>query len=318
MPRSSSKSYKMTVGYEIACSNQHKLVACIGGRINIFDVEQRQKIVSCRPIANPSDAAFSPNGRFLAVKSTRGRIVVLNSFTGEVICDHKNQKEGEGCEVHFSPDGEMLIDASWDGWITVRKAFEPKIVSREEFPREMICQISHDLSRRKWLFMHIPKLQPGQKCNDPSYLILRDWPFGENNFQRIPLDPDISSSHTATISPDASRICYEHNVYRVHRVCILRAEDGKVETIANTDGVRGRLVWSWDCQIIAAAQRFKGESKFTFYRSSDLSVLGEVPCEYPDSICFLPDTDQVVLGSWRFSRLARLEDFLSGLVKMRK
>src|SRR5271157_4366756 len=154
MPRPSSKSYKMTVGYEIFCSDQHKLVACIGGRINIFNVEQRQKIVSCRPMPNPSHAAFSPNGKFLAVKSTRGRIVVLNSCTGEVLCDHKNQKEGEGCQVLFSPDGEMLIDGSWKGVITVRKAFEPEIVSRVKFlveQREQIGQISHDLSRRKWL-----------------------------------------------------------------------------------------------------------------------------------------------------------------------
>jgi hypothetical protein len=79
-----------------------------------------------------------------------------------------------------------------------------------------------------------------------------------------------------------------------------------------------KIVWSVDCETIGIVQRGGGESKFTFYRSSDLSVLGEVPCESPSSICFLPNTDQVVLGSWQFSRLARLEDFLSGLVKMCK
>jgi WD40 repeat protein len=308
----------MTVGFRIAYSDQQKLVACSGGRINVFDIERRQKIMSCHPLSNISAAAFSPNGKHLAVKNTSGRIVVLNSFTGEVLCDHKNQKEGEGCPVHFSPDGEMLVDGSWKGVITVRKAFEPTIVSREEFPGEMILQISHDLSRRKWLFMHSPKLKPGQNRCDPPYLILRDWPCGESNLQRIPLDPDVWSGSTSTISPDASRICYEHNYRKDYKVCIIHTRDGKIETIANTDDVRGELVWSWDGQIIGAIHGYKPESRFTFYRSSDLSMLGEVPCESPSSICFLPDTDQVVLGSWHFSRLASLEDFLSGLVKMRK
>lgn len=308
----------MTVGNHIACSNKHELVACVGERVNIFDIEQRIEVVSCCPIAYACRSVFSPNGRFLAVKSTTGRIAVLNALIGEVVCDHENSQEGEGCEVHFSPDGEMLIDASWDGVITVRKAFEPEIVSRIEFPREMIGQISHDFSGRKWLFLHIPKLKPEQRRNDPPYLILRDWPFEEGNLQRIPLDPNISSCHTATISPDASRICYEHNIFKDREICILRAEDGGIETTAKTDSVRAPFVWSWDGQIIAAAQRQKSESKFTFYRSSDLSVLGDVPCEYPSSICFLPGNDQVVLGTWQFSPLARLEDFLSGLVKMQK
>jgi len=305
----------MTVGYKIVCSDQHKLVVCIGGRLNIFDIEKRQKIVSCRPIPNPSYAAFSPNGKILAVKSTSGRIVVLNSFSGEVLCDHKNQKEGEGCQLHFSPDGEMLIDASWKGIITIRKAFEPTIIKREVFEGEHIGEISMDANRNNWLFQHGGPFRQEKKARSCFCLILHTWPLTEALRQHCFGEHIIWAS---ALSPDASRICLIRDCKPGTDMRIIGATDGEILACRQFGMISSKIYWSWDSEIIAVIRKSFAESCFAFYKSSDLSLIGTIPGDYPSSICFLPNSDQVVLGSWQFSRLARLEDFLSGQVKMCK
>jgi WD40 repeat protein len=314
MPRS-SKSYKMTCAYNSAVSDDQRLIACVGGQVNVFDIERREKVASFRPFPHLIHAAFSPNGRFIAVKNTLGRIAVFNIATSELLCDHKNQKEGEGCQVSFSPDGETLIDGSWDGLATVRKAFEPAVIWRKEFPGEMIGAISHDLSRRKWLFQHSGVVQPEKGCRDRHSLILREWPFKNDALQRSWIGQDTSF---ATLSPDGSRVCLVNSQGRPKiKLQVIRVTDEQIIASIPANRVR-EISWSADCEVIGTAQGYDDKSKFTFYRSSDLSIVGEVPCQYPSSICYLANSDQVVLGSWQFSRLARLEDFLSGEVKMRK
>ena len=73
------------------------------------------------------------------------------------------------------------------------------------------------------------------------------------------------------------------------------------------------MAWSSDGKYVGSVQA----RRFVFYHSSDLSVIGEVPCTYPSSICFLPGTEDVVLGSWNSSVLAEINDIAAGKVKMK-
>ena len=41
-------------------------------------------------------AAFSPDGKRLAVKSTTGQIAVVDAVSGKIVCDFRNKKDGEG------------------------------------------------------------------------------------------------------------------------------------------------------------------------------------------------------------------------------
>jgi hypothetical protein len=318
MPRVSN-SYKMTCAYTSAVSDDQRLVACVGGRVNVFDIERREKVASLRPFPHLYHAAFSPNGRFIAIKNTIGRIAVFNIATSELLCDHKNQKEGEGCDVWFSPDGELLIDASSDGTVTVRKAFEPVIVSREKNQGEAVSVTSHDANRSKWLFRHQIKLQGPKKYLDPTTLILRDWPFEDDVFQRYCYDDVVMWA--AKLSPDATRICVMAQNQKSGKLelQIIRTINGKVVASAPIEQIVLReIAWLVGGGMIGLELGYREKSRFVFYRASDLSIIGEVPCQYPSSICYLANSDRVVLGSWQFSRLARLEDFLSGEVKMRK
>ena len=131
------------MSYETACTADGKIFACVGRRVNGFDVGNRQKILSARPFPHASHSDFSPDNKKLAVKYTSGRIVILDLATGDVMRDFKNQKEGEGSEVFFSPDGQELVDGSWNGVISIRK-LRGTGASINQFPNEMIDRISHD------------------------------------------------------------------------------------------------------------------------------------------------------------------------------
>ena len=121
---------RLAVGYDLATTDDGNTVACVGRRLNLFEVSSGNKVSTSHPFSHPSSAAFSPAGSLLAVKNTSGRIAVLYSATGEVVFDHKNQAEGEGSEVLFSPDGTELIDGSWKGVVTIRKTLGNTIVTR--------------------------------------------------------------------------------------------------------------------------------------------------------------------------------------------
>ncbi len=313
MPYSLSR---LPEGMALCCSDDGNILVCLGRRVNVFDMQSRERILSAHPFSHPSDAAFSSKGKALAVKNTSGRIIVLDPFTGEVLKDFKNPKDGdEGSEVLFSPNGRELIDASWKGDITVRRLSDSTIVMQQSFAGEVIGRISHDRVRRTWLFEHHPIVRPGENWPSPPYLTLQRWPFGKHKANILNLDLDII--HSATLSPDASRLCYVATRRRVGSwIKISQASDGAV--VASSDeikigGTGSELAWAPDGEYLGSVQ----SRRFVFYRASDFSLLGEVPCTYPSSICFLPGTDDVALGSWNDSAVVKFNDIAAGRVKMR-
>jgi WD40 repeat protein len=281
----------------------------------MFDVDSGEKVSTSHPFPHPSSAAFSPAGSLLAVKNTSGRIAVLYSATGEVVFDHKNQQEGEGSEVLFSPDGTELIDGSWKGVVTIRKTLEGNVVTQEEFPGEMICRVSHDSNRRFWLIEHHPKVRPGEDWADYGYLTFWEWPFEKRKSWNFTFDFYISS---ATLSPDGRHICVLCTRRKAGRwIEIIRVSDGGVASSTEPIEIGGtgdELVWSADGKFVGSVQKRKS----VFYRATDLKILTEVPCRYPSEICFPPNTNRVVLGSWNSSILADIGDVLAGKVKMPK
>ena len=96
---------------------------------------------------------------------------------------------------------------------------------------------------------------------------------------------------------------------------VVRASDSKIiaiKTEIKIGGTGSELAWSTDSNLVGSVQK----RRFVFYRASDLVTLGELPCQYPSSICFLPKDDLVVLGTWNSSALVSISDVLMGNVKM--
>ena len=291
---------RLPMGYGICCSDDGSTLACLGRRVNVFDLQNRKRIWSGHPFSHPSHAAFAPQGKTLVVKNTSGRILVLDSASGATIHDYKNQKEGEGSEVFFSPDHDKLIDASWNGVITVRGLCDHTIMKQQSFPGEMIIRISHDSVRRTWLFEHHPKVRPGENRPLPPYWTLLKWPIGPQVAKVLTTDTDIIGS--STLSPDASRICYACTRRRQGTWIKIAPRSSDGEIIASSDeikigGTGSQLAWSSDGTDIGSVQ----SRRFVFYLASNLSTAGEVTCTYPSSICSCPEAMMLcsVLGTLR-------------------
>jgi WD40 repeat protein len=308
-----STRFRLPMSYETVCTADGRMFLCVGRRVNGFYVENCQRILSARPFPHPSHSDFSPDNKKVAVKYTNGRIVILDLSTGNVMRDYKNQREGEGSEAFFSPDGQELVDGSWNGLISIRKLSGPG-VSTKQFPGEMIDRISHDSHKRSWLIQHKNKVQPGQKWPDYDYLVLHRWPLFGGKLKVFSFDNYL---HSATISPDGSRICL---ICRLRgggnwSMQVVRASDSKIIAINSEieiGGTGSELAWSTDSNLVGSVQK----RRFVFYRASDLATLGELPCQCPSSICFLPKDDLVVLSTWNSSALVSISDVLMGNVKM--
>lgn len=270
-------------------------------------------MLSARPFSDPSSAAFSPNNDELAIKFTNGRIVVIGLPDGRLLRDYKNQKEGEGSEILFSPDGTQIVHGTWKGLLAIREVHGEKTTG-EEFDGEMIDHLSTDSRKRFWLAEHRKIVKPGQNWPDYDYLALHRWPLFRLKPKIYALDVYTES---ATISPDGTRVCL---------LCRRRGEKKKVRVLRISDGTLtahsadyenggsgNEIAWSRDSSVIGVVQKMR----FVFYRASDLEMLAELPCRYPSSICFLPNQDLVVLGTWNASVLASVADVLMGKVKLK-
>ncbi len=298
---------KWPAAYNLSCSPDGRLLVCLGRNVVMIDLAARKRLWTRHPLSHPSNAALAPNGEALAVKATSGRIAVIDPFSGEILHDHNNHKEGEGGGVAFSPDGTWLVDGSWNGHLTVRHAVDGTIISRNHFAGEMITRVTHDQSRSTWLVEHSPIVRPGENMPPPDYVTIRQWPFSSQTTRTISYGLHIES---ATLSPDGSRFCYFHKSSE-RRVHIAQTSDGQILTSSiplEQGGTGSELAWSTDGSYVAAVSK----RMFVLFRSSDLAIVGQIPCQYPSSVAFLPNGEDIVLGSWNTTIITKLSDFMAG------
>ncbi|MCX5516589.1 WD40 repeat domain-containing protein [Kaistia algarum] len=292
--------------YDLSFSDDGRLLVCVGQNVVVIDLAARRRLATAKPMPNLSYAAFSPNGAALAVKSTGGRILVIDTFTGEILRDHKNQKDGEGSNVCFSSSGDKLVDGSWDGTLTIRRASDNAILGQEHLPGEMIEKITHDQNRRVWRVQHSIKIPPEENTMLPGYVSLRHWPFSPETTRIFSFGWLMQS---AALSPDGTQIGLLQ-AFDQRRLHIARASDGQIITSSIPLGAgswRGELVWSGDGRYIGTFS----SGMFEFFRASDLVLIGRRPVQYASSLAFLPGGERLALGSWKTTKILKLSDVLT-------
>jgi hypothetical protein len=302
---------KWPAAYEVSRSDDGRLIACLGRNVVVVDVGERRRVSTSHPISHPSHSAFAPDACSLAVKATSGRIVVLDLLSGDVLFDHENQREGEGCNLAFAHDGSELVDGSWAGDLTVRNARLGVVRSRERFPNEMITRVSHDHSRHTWLVEHSPKSVTASLPPAPGYVTVSPWPFSSEATRSFRFGVHFCS---ATSSPDGARFCFIEK-WGDQRICVARTSDGSIiasSAPTKSGGTGSELAWSDDGRYIASVQA----REFVLLDAVNLSVVGSVPCQYPSAMSFLHATNELALGSWNTSSIVCVDDVIAGDVTL--
>jgi WD40 repeat protein len=264
--------------FRVAWSPDSKRLVTLGRRVAVWDVDARKKIGEVKPFSHESSVDVSPSGDRFAVKNTQGTVAVVDLETALVRLVLPGDEYGEGAGVRFSPDGEYVVDGSWNGDLLVRDATTGAIALHERSAAVQVLASTPD--RELWAY----------NCGDT--LVLRRWPFDAN-------EPNVFRfERHAFVVADVALVDAD-------RVAIART--GGVETwnfgteppealahwptaIAGTGDV---VACSADGRFVAHA----GGGAATIL-DDELRVVWHEPFEYPSDVAFSPDGRLLAVGDW--------------------
>lgn len=295
-----TRKLKLPTSFEFALSPRGDRIAALGRNVVTADIVAMKRMVSCHPLSHPSHACFNHDGSQLAIKSTSGRIALVNPVSGQTIIDFNNQREGEGANVQFSSCGKFLVDASWKGNIFVRDVATAQKVSEFSFPGEMIKYVLCSRDGKFWAFVHQPKIKPGENEHEPPYLTIWDWPFSKREV--VPLS--LQSVQGAALSPDGSNFALTGFSGRdKEKLLVLITKAGRVFRSLDVGHCK-EIRWSPDGRLIGIVL----DSRIAVYTFPDLIEIRSYEQKYPSDVSFAPDNSFIALGTWNGGSVEPLGD----------
>jgi hypothetical protein len=289
-----SKPLKLGAADALLYSQDGKRLAVRSSQLSVWDLEKQTRLWRGNPVPYLSYAAFSPDGKRLAAKSTTGQIAVVNADNGKVVCDFRNKKDDEGCNVLFSSCGKFVIDGTWEGRLLVREAGSGKITFEREFPTEMIHDIWAVDGGSSIVVMHNPKYMNDDREPPPPYVTRWKWPLGAKPTATTEL-PDQLYLRLA-LSPDGRFLAFESSrVPKKPTIDIHSLPGGKRVAeipLAREDRME-QLSWSPDGKYLALVKR----DGFVICRADKFEQVVEQALADASELAFSPTGDTIALGS---------------------
>ncbi len=285
-----TRTLKLPTSYELSLSPRGDRIAAIGRNVVTGDTLAMRRLISCHPLSHPSHACFNSAGTSLAVKSTSGRIVLLNPMTGTTEVDFANDADGEGSNVAFSTDGNLLVDASWNGILKVRDIRTGRVDQEFTYPGEMITELSCSKNGQTWAFLHQPKTKAAEDVPAPPYVSIWRWPLSRPSIIDLALD----IAYAAVISPDGSSLAVAGYCRASQQTSLRRLDiSGKCLLEHPIDRCKS-LCWSPCGTLIGRV----GDSEIVVHLSMNLTQSKSFELQYPSAMAFAPDLSFIALGSW--------------------
>jgi WD40 repeat protein len=295
-----SPSLKLPASYTVCVSPQQRLVVALGRNVVVVDLVARKRIASWHVLSHPSHAAFSADESLLAVKSTWGEVVVVDTTTGTVLARSRPKTQDEGASIHFSPCGKFLIDGSWSGKIRVRQVSDLAVVQEFTFNGEMISSTSTSSDAKLWLFSHQPKTTLGAQRGAAPYLTLWNWPLREPK-ARVPTGFD--NLYAAQLAPSKRHVAVVGNceASKAEELRLITLSGEVVAVAAVLIGGTGSSTrWSRDSKFVGIV----GAREFRVFAAPTLELVASISEEYPSDLAFISNSAEIVLGSWKSGRVA--------------
>jgi hypothetical protein len=284
---------KLPSCYEIAASADESILAVVGHKVLVVDAVNQRRLLSFRPLPHPSHADFSLDAQLIAVKSTSGRIVVVQRQTGEVTLDCRNAEEGEGPSVWFSYCGKFLVDASWKGAIRVRQVSDASVVGCYEHEHESIHAIWPTKDRSCWYAVHQPKVRTSTEPLGPPYVTRWRWPFTDAP-ERLQFQVDYRNSRAGAVSPSGDLIAFAGQSL----VAVFSCATGAMIASSAMEPCKS-LRWSNDGQLLLAVMR----DRIALIEPGQLREVKSEPQEYASDAYVSTSLGYLVVGGWSSGRI---------------
>ena len=289
--RSAPKALKLGSSYECAFSPDGNYVAAVSLFVSMWGVRSGAKIWKAHPLKHPSQICFDPSGERLAVKSTSGKVMLLDAHSGEVVADLGSRGDAEGGAMAFTPDGSRLVDSSWTDGLLVRDVLTGAIQYAEKRPNDMARGVHVDSRGQQWVIWHSCRATTSNRSPDEDYVDVRQWPFSEHEPRRVGLGSFFVRDTALSGAGTLLAVSYDgRDPWRKVRVLDLSSHRWVGET--PTDMCFG-LAWSTADDRIATVQR----DAIIEYSWPGLVKVASWPMEYPQAVAYSPAGDRLALGS---------------------
>lgn len=305
MTDTSPAAISFKTAYEIAFSPLGDRAAYIGRRdLTMLDLNSRQPVFAVHPIANPSQIDFSPDGRCLVVKGTSGRTVIIDSATGQLVRNFRNQEEGEGDSALFSDCGRFVVSVSWAGLFTVRNCSTAELVFSRTFEGGQLTKLSTTLDR-KWFAFSVGRAPRTPSGTTPCTVVLQRWSPDAETF--IEVSKEWPAIWGMQISPSGKWLAVVYgtppNVLEIYDL----ANQSTVGSRPWSGGPGCAIAWSADERTLAVNR----DETFELIEIPTLNTRLEVPAQYPCFVRFSPGDKHLALGSWTKSRIVATDTLVA-------
>jgi WD40 repeat protein len=271
------RSLSIKTSYAVAFSPNGTTCLTLARDVSLWSLASHKKAWHSHPVSQPS-----------------GRIVTLAADTGKVCLDLKNEKDGEGSNLLFSPCGQYIVDASWKGILTLRDAYSGQVNYQREHDGEMLCRVHSIRAGTAWIVEHSPRAMTHDQPPADAYFTLSTWPLPDST--PIALGIRLPFICSSAASEDGSRLAVLFGAPpRDLRVYELPSERIVWQAEVEVGGTGGALRWSPCGRFLASVQ----SGCITHYSGESGDRLSEFPLPFPSDAAYSPDSRLIALGSWQ-------------------
>ncbi len=291
---------KLLRAYTVCISGDDSTLATLSRDVVLWDISAGAKRCRVHPVTHPSSCDFNGDGSRLAIKTTSGMIVSIETLTGEDSYVIADGREGEGANLKYSCCSQYLVDGSWRGSVIVRDATTGEAAFSRRREGEMVKAVATDVERQIWAIHHSYKSRTGSPR--PDYISVWTWPFQEPRiFQhKSRFVRGMAVSSDGLLLATCAWVPSEGYHLTLHWLSDFElVSSAWMEEAA---GVR-KVVWSPRNTEIAVVCR----DGFIFYETSDLAPTAEFALESASDAAYSNADGLIALGGWSSGRLLARE-----------
>ncbi len=283
----------LKTSFAVVFSRSGQLLGTINRQyLSIWQVATGQRTSRIKVLSDPSHIDFSPDDTLVVVKNTSGEIAIYDLATGNVISHFRPEESDEGCQIYFTPDGESLIDGSWQGDLNVRRIDTFEKVHSLAFEKCQIRDLHYNPDLKHFSFSVNAKNGHPQFLKGFDFIGLYSWPFSDNSLTHF--HHGKLNLNCFQISPDGSQIVVLDN-YTQLDIIELASKQILAKSQLTFGGSGFALDWSSDGKMIATLE----EGQVMVLGGQTLARLRTIPIDYPCDVCFSPTNDLLAIGSWQ-------------------